>query len=142
MVVVGLIVAGLAVAGVFSNGKKRAGPRPRRPPPRRRPLAGRRSTKRTTTTTTTTTTPSGQGGQTPAALPTTTLKTGSQGSQVKLLQQALAQLGYAPGPVDGDFGPLTEAGVMRFQTASNLAADGIVGPLTLAALGKALPNSG
>ncbi len=31
---------------------------------------------------------------------------------------------------------------MRFQTASNLAADGIVGPLTLAALGKALPNSG
>ena len=70
------------------------------------------------------------------------MQTGSKGAQVKLLQSALKHLGYPPGPIDGAFGPLTEAAVKQFQTASKLTADGIVGPLTLAALGKALRSGG
>ena len=38
-----------------------------------------------------------------------------------------AQWGYAPGPVDGVYGPLTEGAVRRFQQAHGLAIDGIVG---------------
>ena len=36
--------------------------------------------------------------------------------------------------MDGDFGPKTEAAVRAFQKEKNLAVDGIVGPLTWAAL--------
>jgi Putative peptidoglycan binding domain len=131
VVVILLIVAGLAAAGVFSNGKHHAnGPKTTA------------STPTTTSTHVTTTAPSQPSGPPPLPVPTTKLKAGSQGAQVKQLQRALAHLGHAPGAVDGIFGPLTEAAVMRFQTASKLVADGVVGPLTLAALGKALRNGG
>jgi peptidoglycan hydrolase-like protein with peptidoglycan-binding domain len=50
------------------------------------------------------------------------------------LQRQLALSGDHPGPLDGRFGPLTEAAVIRFQTAHGLPVDGIVGPLTAAAL--------
>jgi murein L,D-transpeptidase YcbB/YkuD len=70
-------------------------------------------------------------------LPTdVTLKLGSSGDDVIAVQQALAQLGYDPGSVDGDFGPATQQAVVAFQTASGLTADGVVGPETLAALSK------
>src|SRR4051794_18326260 len=54
-----------------------------------------------------------------------------QGSEpVKALQRRLRAVGSAPGPVDGRFGPLTEAAVRSFQHAQGLASDGIVGPRT------------
>jgi hypothetical protein len=53
---------------------------------------------------------------------------------VRVLQRRLAVAGFAPGPVDGRYGPLTERAVIRFQAASGLRVDGIVGPRTLARL--------
>src|SRR5271167_3332190 len=58
-----------------------------------------------------------------------TLSEGSQGRQVKLLQQALGGI-----KVDGIFGPETEAAVRTFQESRGLTVDGIVGPLTAASL--------
>ena len=59
------------------------------------------------------------------------LREGSRGNAVRLLQQ---RLGIA---ADGLFGPLTFAAVTAFQQAAGLAADGIVGPHTRAALRSA-----
>jgi peptidoglycan hydrolase-like protein with peptidoglycan-binding domain len=53
---------------------------------------------------------------------------------VRQLQRQLTLAGDHPGPLDGRFGPLTEAAVIRFQTAHGLPVDGIVGPLTAGAL--------
>lgn len=56
-------------------------------------------------------------------------------SNVTRVQQALAAKGFDPGVIDGIWGKRTEAAVRAFQTARGLQADGIVGPLTKAALG-------
>jgi putative chitinase len=61
----------------------------------------------------------------------------SSGSDVVALQQALQAAGFSPGAIDGSFGPGTEAAVLAFQRSEGLAADGIVGPNTAAALGLA-----
>ncbi len=53
---------------------------------------------------------------------------------VRDVQRALRRLGWQPGPVDGLYGPRTQAAVARFQTAARVAADGIVGPSTRRAL--------
>ena len=58
----------------------------------------------------------------------------SSGPTIRKLQQRLKVLGYDPGGIDGDFGPGTHAAVTQFQADHGLAADGIVGPATLAAL--------
>jgi len=72
-----------------------------------------------------------------------TVKKGSQGSGVRLLQEILKSFGYPPydpGPVDGDFGPNTETAVQAFQgdnfsfDGNPLVVDGIVGEKTWAAL--------
>ena len=66
----------------------------------------------------------------------TTLQRGSSGPEVRALQQRLNELGAAPPlAVDGAFGERTHAAVVAFQTARGLAPDGVVGPLTRAALG-------
>lgn len=64
---------------------------------------------------------------------TGTLKSGSSGSQVKLLQTLLNQNG-ANLEVDGVFGSKTEAAVKDYQTKNNLAVDGMVGPETSGSL--------
>jgi peptidoglycan hydrolase-like protein with peptidoglycan-binding domain len=70
--------------------------------------------------------------------PTTTLKPGDTGAQVKRLQRALLKLGYTVGTVDGDYGTATKTAVEQFQTASHLTADGIFGAETRVALIAAL----
>jgi hypothetical protein len=50
------------------------------------------------------------------------------------IQKRLMELGFYNGPVDGKSGPRTVLAVKTFQVANGLAADGKVGPLTLAAL--------
>jgi hypothetical protein len=54
------------------------------------------------------------------------------------VQQALASLGYDPGPLDGIRGARTRGAVVAFQRAQGLTPDGIVGPRTREALAKAL----
>ncbi len=59
-----------------------------------------------------------------------TLERGSKGPDVKDLQEALIELDFKPGAVDGVFGVFTESAVKLFQSWANLDQDGIVGPLT------------
>ena len=54
--------------------------------------------------------------------------------RVRTLQRRLRVVGVAPGPVDGRFGPLTDAAVRRFQQARGLAVDGVAGPAMRVAL--------
>jgi N-acetylmuramoyl-L-alanine amidase len=63
-----------------------------------------------------------------------TLMLGSTGDDVAQLQQRLNNLGFLCGNVDGDFGPLTQDAVIRFQKVKGFVPDGIVGPATLAAM--------
>ena len=63
-----------------------------------------------------------------------TLRRGSTGPEVTALQQRLVELGFDPNGIDGRFGPGTEAAVKEFQQANGLAVDGVVGPITRAAL--------
>lgn len=62
------------------------------------------------------------------------LSTGSTGTEVKSLQQILQGQGYNVGPVDGIYGPQTQAAVQAFQKTKGLLPDGIVGPQTWQAL--------
>lgn len=55
------------------------------------------------------------------------------------LQTALNAAGFGPLKVDGQNGPATKNAVMRFQKASGLMADGVVGPKTRAKLGLKAP---
>jgi putative chitinase len=50
------------------------------------------------------------------------------------LQSRLSALGFYRGRIDGDYGPVTRAAVMSFQRSRELKADGIAGPITLAAM--------
>jgi len=60
---------------------------------------------------------------------------GSSGEVVKEVQQALGV------PVDGLFGPQTEAAVRKFQTEQGLPVDGVVGPRTWVKLLPPAPSS-
>jgi peptidoglycan hydrolase-like protein with peptidoglycan-binding domain len=51
--------------------------------------------------------------------------------RVREVQRQLNRLGFNAGPVDGLFGPLTDAAVRRFQADGGIAVDGAVGPQTL-----------
>lgn len=72
-----------------------------------------------------------------AAMPT--LRHGSSGEAVSTLQTQLRDAGFNPGPIDGQFGPKTQAAVRQFQSAQGITVDGIVGPQTW---GKLLQGAG
>jgi len=63
------------------------------------------------------------------------LRAGDCGERVVSLQRQLAANG-ARLPVDGRFGPRTEAALVAFQRRNGLDADGICGPVTMQALAK------
>lgn len=67
------------------------------------------------------------------------LRAGSRGPAVSDLQSRLKAAGFDPGPIDGDFGPRTQAAVRAFQSSRGLAVDGVVGPQTWGALRGAGP---
>lgn len=75
-----------------------------------------------------------------AAAGETVLKLGSQGAEVKALQERISGLGLgltlAP---DGVYGLATKRAVIAFQAANGLKADGMVGPVTREALASAIP---
>lgn len=80
---------------------------------------------------------------TPLIAPTTTvpavqetkflIQPGDRGLLVEQVQQRLKDGGYDPGEIDGKYGPAVQAAVRAFQRVNDLAGDGLVGPLTLAA---------
>lgn len=70
----------------------------------------------------------------PVELPT--LRAGSEGELVERLQEALVDLFFLQGPIDGDFGPLTRMAVMKFQRQVGLVADGVVNEKTWFLLSK------
>lgn len=65
-----------------------------------------------------------------------TVKNGSRGTQVKVLQWLLNDAGYDCGTADGIFGAKTLSAVKAFQKAKDLTPDGVVGAKTWAALLK------
>ena len=64
-----------------------------------------------------------------------------EGAEVQDIQTRLQNLGYNPGPIDGIFGPQTEAAIRDFQAARGLIVDGIVGPQTRSALEQSVTES-
>ena len=77
-------------------------------------------------------------------MPNLPLQQGSRGDDVKRVQRSIVRDGYRSAAndlgldgatdVDGIFGPRTDAAVRRFQERQGLVVDGIVGPITWAAL--------
>ncbi|NET57795.1 MAG: hypothetical protein F6K47_17035 [Symploca sp. SIO2E6] len=63
------------------------------------------------------------------------LRRGDRGEDVRQLQIELRRNGFAPGPIDGIYGVLTEGAVRRFQRSRRLLADGVADQRTLQALG-------
>ncbi|MFZ5352896.1 MAG: peptidoglycan-binding protein [Bacillota bacterium] len=66
---------------------------------------------------------------------------GSSGDEVKKLQEALKQLNYDVGEIDGKFGAKTKASVEAFQKDQQLSQDGKAGSKTITALEVALKTN-
>jgi len=68
-----------------------------------------------------------------------TIKLNDSGDDVASLQRFLAFLGFFAGDPTSQFDQDTDAAVRSFQAGDGLTADGVVGPLTWAALGYNVP---
>lgn len=71
----------------------------------------------------------------------TKLQIGDKSGAVHSLQKALANLGYFPGAVDGEFGQRTRAAVLAFQADNHLVPDGVFGPASREAFKEAKPRA-
>src|SRR5262245_22299593 len=69
-----------------------------------------------------------------------TLRPGSTGKYVSMLQQALVKLGHAV-RVTGKFDAETARALRNFQSRQGLTADGVAGPQTKGAIVRALGGS-
>ena len=76
------------------------------------------------------------------ATSTRILRNGDEGEDVKAMQTNLIRLGYDCGRwgADGDFGDATEMALKKFQGEHGLEADGEYGPLSKAAMDKAIAD--
>ena len=63
-----------------------------------------------------------------------------QGNNISQAQQALNDQGFDAGPVDGKFGPQTQAAVKKFQASKSLTQTGKLDQQTLAALNTGSGN--
>ena len=62
------------------------------------------------------------------------LKEGSTGDAVIMLQESLKEVGFYFGSINGVFDQNTKTAVIKFQKNNAIAADGVVGIATRAAL--------
>jgi murein DD-endopeptidase MepM/ murein hydrolase activator NlpD len=62
------------------------------------------------------------------------MRLGNRGWDVAALQYLLQRRGYGPGIADGIFGGLTQAAVLRAQSASGIGVDGLAGRQTIRSL--------
>ena len=67
----------------------------------------------------------------PSGKPTSVLRPGDKGDEVKSVQNRLAELGYYAGSIDGVYGNGTTEAVRFFQARNSLTVDGRVGPKTV-----------
>lgn len=74
-------------------------------------------------------------------LGTRMLRRGRVGFDVSQLQFLLAWHGFPSGSFDGGFGPRTRRALRRFQRWVGIGADGVAGPVTIAALRGPAPRS-
>lgn len=70
-----------------------------------------------------------------------TLRLGSVGEDVKILQTKLKELGFDCSGIDGSFGAKTQAQVLAFQKERNLDKDGVCGPKTWKAIDESVYQS-
>ncbi|MGN0648540.1 MAG: peptidoglycan-binding protein, partial [Oscillospiraceae bacterium] len=69
------------------------------------------------------------------AVPTSPIRKGDKGDNVRWLQTQLVAHGYLrENEIDGDFGKITLGAVLAFQFENGLAVDGVCGRLTREAL--------
>ena len=134
----GVLIA-RALTGSDGGGEERTSTLPTTAPTTTTPAPTPTTTTPATTPTTTTPTTTTPTTTTPTTLPEgVVLRRGDESGDVSQVQAALVELGYSTGGIDGKFGKATEQAVRDFQKSSDLAADGVVGPATLAALSAAL----
>ena len=71
----------------------------------------------------------------------TSVKMGSEGGIVRVIQRRLKTWGYYDGNIDGIYGEKTRDAVIKFQQKNGAKVDGIVGTETAALIGINLNNS-
>ena len=67
--------------------------------------------------------------------PVGTVAPGPYSGFISRVQERLLELGFAAGPVNGDFGEKTQAALAQFQLSRTIPAGGQLDDLTLAELG-------